>query len=140
MNIDVTFLNRCIAALEQAHALLIKAEPQSIEYEIYRSASVKEFEIILEQSGKLLKKVIKPYFHSVNAVNKLFFKDVFRHAAQFELITLENAERWLEYRDNRNNTAHDYGVEFADQTLVLLPQFIIDAKTLANLISHSKHD
>lgn len=34
------------------------------------------------------------------------------------------------YRDNRNNTAHDYGVNFAEETMVLLPQFIADASDL----------
>jgi len=37
------------------------------------------------------------------------------------MITMEEAERWLEYRDNRNDTAHDYGEGFANDTLALLP-------------------
>ncbi|MFT4924037.1 MAG: hypothetical protein ACI8WB_000115, partial [Phenylobacterium sp.] len=80
MNIDTTFFNRCILTLEQAYTLVKKADPDSIEYEMYRSACVKEFEIILEQTGKLLKKSLAPYFHSPKAVNRLVFKDIFRHA------------------------------------------------------------
>ena len=140
MNIDTTFLKRCISTLERAHGLLLKAESESLEYEMYRSACVKEFEIILEQSGKLLKKCLKPYFHSSKAVDKLYFKDIFRHANQFDLIAPEAVERWLEYRDNRNNTAHDYGVHFADETLVLLGQFIEDAKVLEEMIKVQPHD
>lgn len=45
-------------------------------------------------------------------------------------MTLEAVERWFTYRDNRNNTAHDYGEGFAKQTLVLLPSFIADAQML----------
>ncbi len=44
---------------------------------MYRSACIKEFEIILEQAGKLMRKVLKPYFHSAKAVDKLIFKDNF---------------------------------------------------------------
>lgn len=102
---------------------------------MYRSACVKEFEIILEQSGKLLRKLLKPYFHSSKAVDELVFKDVFRHAVLRTIITAETCERWLQYRDNRNNTAHDYGVNFAEETLVLLPQFITDASALAAAIN-----
>jgi hypothetical protein len=140
MSLDTTFYNRCIDTLAQAQALLLKSKPSSIEYEMYRSACVKEFEIILEQTGKLLKKVLKPYFHSPRAVNQLFFKDIFRHAAQHDLITLEEAERWLNYRDNRNHVAHDYGVDFANTTLQLLPQFIEDAKRMSQVLGSRDHD
>jgi hypothetical protein len=101
---------------------------------MYRSACIKEFEIILEQSGKLLRKVLHPYFYSAKEVDKLYFKDLFRHAVLHSLITAESCERWLEYRDNRNNTAHDYGVNFAEDTLVLLPAFISDAFELMQMI------
>lgn len=140
MNIDTTFYDRCIRTLEQAHKLVQTHAPETIEYEMFRSACVKEFEIILEQSGKLLQKCLKPYFHSPKAVSRLTFKDIFRHAAQFDLIELEQAERWLIYRDNRNSTAHDYGVAFANETLGLLAQFIIDAKALETVIRNCRHD
>jgi len=32
-------------------------------------------------------------------------------------MTLEEVERWFAYRDNRNDTAHDYGEGFANETL-----------------------
>jgi len=101
---------------------------------MYRTACIKEFEIILEQSGKLLRKVLTPYFHTSKEVDKLYFKEIFRHAVLRSLITDETCMRWLEYRDNRNNTAHDYGVNFAEETMILLPQFITDALELAELI------
>jgi Nucleotidyltransferase substrate binding protein like len=101
---------------------------------MYRSACVKEFEIILEQCGKLLRKVLKPYFHSSKAVDQLHFKQVFKECVLRSIISLELCERFLEYRDNRNNTAHDYGVNFAEETLLLLPNFIIDTKTVAEAI------
>lgn len=140
MTIDTSFYLRCILTLEQAYTLLQQTPAESIEHEIYCSAAVKEFEIILEQSGKLLRTVLKPFFHSNRAADQLTFKDLFRHAASHGLLTLEEVDRWLSYRDNRNNTAHDYGVDFAKKTLVLLPQFIDDAKALQTLISQHDHD
>jgi hypothetical protein len=101
---------------------------------LYRSASVKEFEIILEQIGKLLKKCLKPYFSSPVIVDKLVFKDIFREATKLGLITIEVSERWMVYRDNRNTTAHDYGVGFANDTLKLLPQFIADTDYVIAII------
>ena len=140
MIIDTTFYTRCIRTLEEAHNLLAQHAPETIEYEMFRSASIKEFEIILEQSGRLLKKCLKPYFHTSKAVDALTFKDIFRHAANHSLLSMEETERWLEYRDNRNNMAHDYGVNFANKTLALLPQFIADAKALCIIINEHQDD
>ena len=139
MHIDTSFLQRCVQTLEMSLDLLNKSEKDSIQYDMYRSACVKEFEIILEQSGKLLKKSLKPYFHSNKEADKLFFKDIFRHAANHSLITIEETERWLEYRDNRNSTAHDYGKGFAEETIKLLPQFIIDANRIVKAIQSVKN-
>ena len=49
-------------------------------------------------------------------------------------------ERWMEYRDNRNETAHDYGEAFAEATLTLLPDFISDASHLADVIEAVDRD
>ena len=139
MNLDTTYYERCILTLSSAYTKLKRENFESIEYDMYRSASIKEFELILEQSGKLLRKILKPYFHSNKEVDKLHFKDVFRQAVLRSLITTEECDRWLEYRDNRNNTSHDYGVNFAEETLVLLPQFIEDATELTKIIKQHSY-
>lgn len=134
MKIDTTYLKRCILALDGAYYSLDKYSSEDIEYDIYRSAVIKEFEIILEQSGKLLKKALKPYFHSSKAVDALYFKDIFREAGLHGLLSIDEVERWLEYRDNRNNTSHDYGVDLANTTLKLMEQFIVDSTNLSKVI------
>lgn len=139
MIIDITYYERCIKTLQNAYSRLRKENPHNIEYDMYRSACIKEFEIILEQSGKLLRKVLKPYFHTSKEVDKLYFKEIYRHAVLRSLMSAETCERWLEYRDNRNNTAHDYGVNFAEETLVLLPRFIDDAIELAEIIKQQNN-
>ncbi|MDR3365960.1 MAG: nucleotidyltransferase substrate binding protein [Prevotellaceae bacterium] len=138
--IDVSYLKRCTATLCKALELLQTSDAGSIAYDMYRSACVKEFEIIIEQSGKLLRKALKPYFPSSQAVDRLTFKDVFRHAVLRGVITAEECERWLQYRDSRNVTAHDYGAEFAEKTLAVLPQLIGDATRLAAAIEQQKHN
>ena len=138
-NFDISFVIRCIDTLEKAQSLLMQHKQDSLEYEMYRSACVKEFEIILEQSGKLLKKTLTPFLHSSKAVDQLTFKDIFRQSALHQIINIDEPQRWMEYRDNRNSTAHDYGVGFAESTLQLLPQFIIDARSLINNINTIIH-
>lgn len=136
---NTEYLERCISTLEKAFNALQGMAHDDEVYDIYRAACVKEFEIILEQAGKLLKKCLKPYFATAKQVDQLTFKDIFRYAAKYGLLEMEEAERWLRYRDNRNDTAHDYGAGFADDTLTLLPQFIADARR-ANDIIRQYHD
>lgn len=138
--IDTTYFGRHISTLTKALGLLQSANPESIEYDMYRSACVKEFEIILEQSVKMLRKVLKPYFHSSRAVDQLNFKEVFRESVLRNIISLEMCERFFLYRDNRNKTAHDYGVNFAQETLLLLPQFLKDASIITETINSISRD
>ena len=135
MRIDTTFLRRCIKSLEIALGEIGKhQEANDFLYDIYRAACVKEFELVLEQSGKLLRKRLAAFFASNRQADRLAFKDLYRHAAKHELIDPDTVERWLHYRDNRNDTAHNYGEDFAEATLNLLPAFVADAKALADML------
>ncbi|MCY4532053.1 MAG: nucleotidyltransferase substrate binding protein, partial [Gammaproteobacteria bacterium] len=107
MTIDTTFLRRCIDTLERAmDEIVIHGTTEDSLYDIYRAACVKEFELVLEQSGKLLRKRLANFFASNRQADRLAFKDLFRHASKHGLIETDAAERWLRYRDNRNDTAH----------------------------------
>ena len=138
MTIDTTFLRRCIESLETALlGIETHRATNDVLYDIYRAACVKEFELVLEQSGKLLRKRLAAFFASNRQADRLVFKDLFRHAAKYGLMDADAVERWLRYRDNRNDTAHDYGENFAEATLKLLPAFVVDAKALADVIEMS---
>ncbi len=126
--------------MESAFEHLQQREPADELYDIFRAASAKEFEIVLEQSGRLLTKRLRPYFASNRQADKLTFKNAFRHAVKHDLITVDACERWFAYRDNRNDTAHDYGEQFAETTLKLLPSFIKDARDLAGIIAEGTDD
>ena len=140
MQINSEHFDACIATLEYALKRLnsIDKNEEQLEYNMARSSCIKEFEIILEQSGRLLRKVLKPYFSSSSAVDRLNFKDVFRHCVSRELLSIEESERWFEYRDSRNTTAHDYGEEFAEKILVFLQNFINDSKKLSKIFKDVK--
>jgi len=109
-------------------------KPKRCTIEIYRAACVKEFERVLEQSGRLLKRRLRPFFASNRQADELYFNDIFRYAAKHCLIDDPASERWLEYRACRNETAHEYGENYAERTLALLPRFIADAEALVEVI------
>ena len=137
MTLNTDHLKRCIETLRQSISLLMQQKPDTLEYEIFRNATIKGYELTLETAGTLLKKALKPYFATPKDVDQLVFKDIFRHGAKHGLLTIEETKRWFIYRDNRNNTAHDYGVGFAEETLKLLPKFVEDAQRLKESLDHA---
>ena len=136
MSINTEYLARCITTLEKAYELIKTVQEGSVDYEMYRNSLVKGLEMTLEQSGKLLRKRLQPYFASKKAVDTLTFKDLFRHAYKHSLLNEDEILRWMKYRDNRNNTAHDYGRAFAEETLTLVEDFLKDVKNLRTVIEN----
>ena len=134
MRLNTDFLRRCINVLEAEFDEISKYQPSDFLYDVFLAASIKHFELVLEQSSRLLRKRLRAWFASNRQVDRLSFRDVFRHAAKHGLISADACERWLKYRDNRNDTAHNYGEDFAEATLALLPTFIEDARVLADVI------
>jgi len=128
--INTAYLQRCIDTLQLSLDSLDGVDEDSVMYEMYRNSLVKSFEITLEQSGKLLRKALLPYFASKRTVARVVFRDLFRYANKHGLIDDDAVVRWLIYRDNRNDTAHDYGIAFAQQTVGLAQSLIDDATQL----------
>lgn len=133
-DLQTAHLQRCIRTLESSLRLLRQSPAGSVEHEVFRNAVVKGFELTLELSGKLLRRALRHYEGSPRKVDELFFKDVFRYAARHGLMDTGAVGRWFTYRDNRNDTAHDYGEAFAQGTVGLLPAFIADAKALEQVL------
>ena len=127
-------LRRCMKTLDSSLVFYQKAENDSIEQEVFRNAIIKGYELTQETAFKLLKKALKAYGHGGKKLESTPVKDILRLAAVHDLLTLPEVERWFSYRDNRNNTAHDYGEQFANETLTLIPAFLEDIATLADVL------
>ena len=124
--LNTDHLSRCRQTLESSLIMYQRAEAGSIDQEVFRNAIVKGYELAQETAFKLLKKALKVYGHSGKELESTPVKEILRLAAIHDLMTLEEVEHWFAYRDNRNNTAHDYGEAFAEQTLMLIPGFLVD--------------
>jgi hypothetical protein len=133
MILDAERYARCIEVLEASCSLLQKAESDSIEYDMFRNAVVKGFEVTLETASILLRKALKNYAGSSQRIDDLSYKDVLRHAAKHHLMTTDEVERWFLYRNIRENT-DDYGIGFSEDTLKMLFAFIADARRLVSVL------
>jgi hypothetical protein len=134
--LNMDHLSQYIKTLKYSLERLTASKTGTIDSEVFRNAVIKGFELTLETSGKLLRKTLKNYIATPRLVDELTYKDLFRTAVKHGLLEPNAAERWFTYRDNRNDTAHDYGIAFTKTTLKLLPQFLIDAKALELLLKN----
>ena len=132
--LSTAHLDASLEELQAALEGLADHHPGDMAYRIHGSAAIKQFELILELSGKLLRMRLRDWFASNRDVDRLVFKDVFRAAARFTLISADVCERWLEYRDLRNDTAHDYGETYPEATLEVLPRFVADTRALRDAL------
>lgn len=132
--LNVEHLRRCIETLESSLHFYTQAAANSIDQEVFRNAIIKGYELTQETSFKLLKKSLKAYGHTTRQLESTPVKELLRLAAAHGLMTLEEVERWFAYRDNRNNTAHDYGEAFAHTTLELIGKFLEDVRNLSSML------
>lgn len=132
--LNTDLLNRCLQTLALSLAMYEGAEEGGIAQEVFRNSIVKSYEFAQESALKLLKKALKVYGHSGKKLDSTPVKDILSLAAVHSLLSLEEVERWFIYRDNRNNTAHDYGEAFAKETLVLIPGFLEDCGHLSQVL------
>lgn len=141
VTIDTTYLRSRIRKLETVLREIGSLNGEEHElFDMYRDYCIEEFELVLEQSGKLLRKRLAPYFPSNKQADRLTFKDLFRHAARHDLLDIEAAERWLVYRTNREDQSNDSGDGFANATLPLMPEFLADAKNLCDVVTVADDD
>ena len=133
MSIDATFLRGRIVALEVCLEGVGRHRDDDVASDMYHAARVKECELVLEQSGKLLRKRLAAWFAGNRQADRLQFKDLFRHAARHGLIDGDAVERWIRYWDNRSSTL-DHGEGYSVRTLGLLLGFTDDAKALVAVI------
>jgi hypothetical protein len=136
-NIDTEYLDKCIAKLEEWYADLEKLSTTEKTYEVYRSGIIKEFQIIIDQSQKLLEKKLLEKNYITNR-EKLGFKynDFFRRASERGLVDESFTKRWAkQYYHIRNNIEHNYGEDRAEEAINIMNQFIIDSKKLMEVIN-----
>ena len=140
MALNTSHFAKCIETLEVSLKHLGNETPGTTDYDVFRYAVVKGFELCLELAGKLLRKSLRKFGGSPREIDALLYKDVFRRAAKHGLLDSPEVERWFVYRENRNQTAHDYGAGFAEATLVLLPGFLTDARRLETRLRQEDGD
>jgi len=124
MQLDLTSWKRALASLERA----IRRSTASPKDEELRDAVIQRFEYSYELSWKMLKRHLEQVVADPGSVDQWSFKELMREAAERGLVNA--VEPWIEYRHQRNMTAHTYDEEKARLVHESAQAFLGDAKAL----------
>ncbi len=119
LNFDALALS--IAALEQG----LEEHAQYPQLLTVRDGVIQRFEVVVDISQKLIKRVLQEIYHMEPA---RIAKNTIREAADMALIA--DAERWIGHIDARNDTSHTYDASKANAVFERIPGFLPDARDL----------
>ena len=134
MKLDLTSWKRALASLERA----ITRSTAAPNDEELRDAVIQRFEYSYELSWKMLKRHLEQVVPDPGMVDQWSFKELMREAAERGLIAA--VEPWIEYRYQRNMTAHAYDDEKARRVYETAQSFITDAKALLAAVERRNVD
>lgn len=86
---------------------------------------IQHFEFCYELSWKTLKRLLEMNTSDAALIDKMSYQEIIREGAQFGLIS--HAEKWLQYRHQRNLTSHTYHADTAEKVYHTAIEFYTDA-------------
>lgn len=129
MEIKIDSLKNALETVKESISILDNNNLEHLRTSL-EDAVIKRFEYTLELSKKIMKKILKKYYDKQE--EELTVNNIFR--LMYGLNFISNMERWRNYHEKRNNTAHEYNLEKSRKLLSLVPEFIQDIEELINNI------
>jgi nucleotidyltransferase substrate binding protein (TIGR01987 family) len=128
MRLDLTSVYKALASLARA----VVRSRNAPEDEELRDAVIQRFDFTFELAWKTLKRQLEQEVAEPASVDRLAFLDLLREAAERGL--LEDVEAWMEYRRQRNITAHTYDEAKAKSVHETALRFLPNAQALVERI------
>ncbi len=121
--LDITLLKNSFDTLNQCYKDYCSQKDEKIK-EYIKDSCIKRFEYTYETSKKIMNKFLKKEYDKNE--KDLTINNIFREMYGFGFI--KNFENWVNYREQRNNTSHEYDIEKARTVIVFIPDFIEDVR------------
>ncbi|MFH0799717.1 MAG: nucleotidyltransferase substrate binding protein [Pseudomonadota bacterium] len=132
MTLDLTSLEKAAGSLDAAVAVASDGSFMSRltaeQTDTVRAGVIQNFEFTYELCWKFIQRWLKEHQHLEDAALPRTRKDLFRLAAKHGLI--DSPERWFDYGDARNITAHTYDHQKAQIVYDAAIKFAKDARAL----------
>lgn len=121
--------------LENLENSATRAELTALDREALGESVIQRFEVAYELSWKFLKRYLSEELGMTDLPSSP--KPILRLGDANGLLD-GKVESWLKFADARVATSHDYDRRKADQTLLIVPEFVLEAKNLYSMISGEK--
>ena len=120
--LDLTNLKNSLKTLSEVYV-----NQSDIKIKSYiKDSCIKRFEYTYETAKKIMNKFLKKEYDK--SEKELSINNIFREMYGLDLIN--NFENWVDYREKRNFTSHEYNDSKTYIILDLIPQFIKDVEYL----------
>lgn len=131
MKLDLSSLQKAIKSLEKtlkvAEDEVFIAKLNDDQYDAIRAGVIQNFEFTYELCWKFMKRWLEINLGSVY-VEGVSRRELFRLSAENKLLT--DVEQWMDYHDARNETAHTYDDQTAEDVFETAGTFLADAQKL----------
>jgi nucleotidyltransferase substrate binding protein (TIGR01987 family) len=124
MSLDFSSLEKALSSLDWA----VRRATLSRDDEKLRDAVIQRFEYTYELCWKMLKRQFETESPNPHSVDALSFRELLRESAERGMI--EDVEKWLVFRERRNQTAQTYDAEKASEVFLAALEFKIEAQKL----------
>jgi len=96
--------------------------------EQFRAATIQAFEFTYELAVSMVQRQLTQIAANPDAVRKMDFADWMRDAADAGIV--REAPPYIRYRELRNKTSHTYDSDRAEQTVLVIDEFLRDMRLL----------
>ncbi len=132
--IEITNLENAYSTLKECYKDY-EENQTSIFIQYIADSCVKRFEYTLETAWKLVKKILIQKYGKTDS--ELTMNNIFRFMQGYGYA--ENWERWRNYYEKRNNTAHEYNLVKARTLIDLVPDFLKDTEILISKLKETEN-
>lgn len=125
--LDLNLLKNSLKTLKECYEDLGLQKDEKMRTYV-KDSCVKRFEYTYETAKKIMNKFLKKEYDKTES--ELSINNIFREMYGLNLI--KNFQNWVNYREKRNFTSHEYNITLTYSILDIVPDFIEDTEYLIN--------
>ena len=123
--LDLSNFKNSLSTLKECYHDLTEQQDEKLKTYI-KDSCVKRFEYTYETAKKIMNKFLKKEYDKTE--KDLTINNIFRE--MYGLGLINNFENWVDYREKRNITAHEYNIDKTYSIIDIIPNFIKDTEFL----------
>lgn len=123
--LNLSVLKNSLATLKECYSDLSAQTDEKLKTYI-KDSCIQRFEYTYECAKKIMNKFLKKEYDKQDS--ELSINNIFREMNGLGFI--QNFDNWVEYRQKRNLTSHEYNIELTYPIIDIIPKFINDVEFL----------